>query len=136
MDAARQAKTLGIEELAKDLGLSAGDFLFRSEKPGTLEALGRILTEKLHEKFVSPEQVRELHPGISKTMAESAAFDLSMGLLSKTILGGLGGSSPITRSGLEQVVAGTSMATKAALDAVCRGLSLRPEAVLREAQGR
>lgn len=103
------------------------------ESMPTLQALGRLLTEKLYEEFVTPSAIQQLHDKIPHQMSRGTAHELSMTLLSerlRTIVNG----PRIDHSALTQVLGGTLMAQSHAFKAICQALGVNEQDILCDAR--
>lgn len=122
------------ELLAADLGLQGRRFLHLTEDRETIEIVGRVMTRRLFEAFVSPAAVASLHPEIDPENARGTALGLGLSMLSGRIDRMLDTGRAISHSDMMQVLCGTFMASREALAAMCLGLGTRLPDVLAEAR--
>ncbi len=124
------------KERAEDLGLSCFDFIGREDERAVCRALGEFLSHRLHQRFVSPENVSALHSEIMPEMAWSIATSLSTELVQRAVQRLFDSSNKDLRADIRQVLSGTSMGTHEGLSMLCLGLQEDPQAVLTAARYR
>lgn len=124
------------KERAEDLGLSGCAFIGREDDRAVCQALAELLSRRLHQRFVSPENVSALHPEITPEMAWSTATSLSTELVQRLVERLFDSAIKDLRSDIRQILSGTSMGTHEGLAMLCLGLQEDPQGVLAAARYR
>jgi len=118
---------------AENLGLSGVDFVSRENETAVCRTVAELLSERLHQKFVSPPSISALHPEISLDTASSTATTMSIELLQRSINKRFECPIKDLRADMLQIVRGTNMGTHEGLSMLCLALAEDPEDILARA---
>jgi len=118
---------------AEDLGLSGVDFVSRENETAVCRAVAELLSERLHQEFVSPPSISLLHPEITLNTASSIATTMSIELLQSSIKKRFECPIKDLRADMLQIVRGTNMGTHEGLSMLCLALEEDPEDILTRA---
>ncbi len=122
------------ELVEEEFGLDRGSFLDEKIEPELLPFVGRELRERIRNQLVTAEHVKNLHPEISSSTAESTAHQLSIAVLRDRIAREL--KITVGLSDIQQVVAGTFVASRQTLSQVSFALGASSQNIIEAAQQR